>query len=109
MTIFLPAESPAITLASSIFGDEREIGVSQSMPLYEYHCDSCKADVEILVRSLEQCPECPECGSPKLTKQLSVAAAPSVSGNPGNLPVAGTSPMSNCGRPQCGSGCMGIE
>ncbi len=74
------------------------------MPLYEYHCQKCDSDVELLVRNDTEKPECPHCGSNKLEKQLSVAAAP-VSGN-ANLPVSGPSEAPTCGRPQCGSGCM---
>jgi putative FmdB family regulatory protein len=72
------------------------------MPIYEYHCESCKREVEVLVRGAEK-PECPRCGSQKMEKQLSVSAAPAIHGS--SLPT--TSPASQtCGRPQCGSGCM---
>ena len=46
------------------------------MPLYEYHCRSCRARVELLVtvstdtRSLE----CPQCGARELEKQFSTFA-----------------------------------
>lgn len=76
------------------------------MPLYEYHCNSCNADVELLVRSTAEIPECSECGSQKLEKLLSVAAAPNMAG--GSLPVHNTAPpaQGGCGRSQCASGCM---
>ena len=74
------------------------------MPLYEYQCKKCDSLVEILVRRDDESPECPECGSQKLEKQLSVAAAPAVSG--AKLPVCAPSETPTCGRPQCGSGCM---
>ncbi len=45
------------------------------MPIFEYHCSGCGLDFERLVRSDERV-ECPECGSPKVRKQLSVVAAP---------------------------------
>ena len=45
------------------------------MPLYEYVCRDCDAQAEILVQGSQQ-PECPKCGSAKLTKLLSVVAAP---------------------------------
>ncbi len=70
------------------------------MPIYEYHCDHCRAEVEILVRSSET-PKCPECGSSDLDKLLSVAAAPA-KGN--NLPVCRPTEPATCGRPQCASG-----
>ncbi|MEZ6136932.1 MAG: zinc ribbon domain-containing protein [Pirellulaceae bacterium] len=74
------------------------------MPLYEYQCDSCQQRVEVLVRNSSETPQCPECGSKKLKKELSVAAAPAVSGSVG-LPTCAPVETS-CGRPQCGSGCM---
>ena len=49
------------------------------MPIYEYQCQSCKKQLELLVRSHET-PECPECGSVELSKQFSVPAAPKASG-----------------------------
>lgn len=74
------------------------------MPLYEFHCRQCDHDVEVLVRSSEQ-PACPQCGSSKLEKLLSVPAAPTIQS--GSLPISGPSDAGGCGRPQCGSGrCM---
>ena len=73
----------------------------KAMPLYEYHCKACDGTKEVLVRRPDEKPECPDCGSKKLAKQLSVAAAPSVNGN---LPVANEG--GSCGRAQCQSGCM---
>ena len=75
------------------------------MPLYEYHCEACNADSEL--RSASEKPACPQCNSTKLTKLLSVAAAPNMTG--GSLPVCNTAPAPSggtCGKPQCGSGCM---
>ncbi|MSR65017.1 MAG: zinc ribbon domain-containing protein [Verrucomicrobiae bacterium] len=65
------------------------------MPLYEFHCGSCKKDSEILVRSSNwKGTECPHCGSTKLTKNLSVfASATAGNGNGGG----------DCATPQsCG-------
>lgn len=72
------------------------------MPIYEYACTDCQETFELLVRGAEQ-PTCPKCEGRRLEKQLSVPSAP---GNhvSGDLPLAG-----NCGRPQCGSGCAGLE
>lgn len=72
------------------------------MPLYEYLCPKCDKTVEVLVRTQTEKPECPECGYTKIQKQLSVAAAPAISG--GKLSSAGEAPT--CGRSQCQSGCM---
>lgn len=49
------------------------------MPLYEYLCQDCDRESELLVNSGQE-PTCPECGSAKLTKLLSVVAAPSRNG-----------------------------
>ena len=47
-----------------------------SMPIYEFHCEKCKSDSEILVRSSDWTgTECPHCGSVRLTKKLSVFAS----------------------------------
>ncbi len=72
------------------------------MPLYEYECHGCEKTVEVLVRNATEQPICPTCGSKKLEKLLSVAASPAIVGQ--SLPVAQAG--GNCGRPQCGSGCM---
>lgn len=47
------------------------------MPIYEYTCGSCKKEFEELLRSAaaEKTVRCPECGSPKVTRKLSVFAA----------------------------------
>lgn len=73
------------------------------MPLYEFHCGRCNADVELLVRSAAEKTECPNCGSPKLERLLSVAAAPAIQGK--SLPVSQAATA--CGRSECASGrCM---
>jgi len=46
------------------------------MPIYEFHCDGCKQDSEILVRSSDwKGTKCPRCGSTKLEKKFSTFAA----------------------------------
>lgn len=74
------------------------------MPLFEYTCESCQSDFELLVRGSEK-PTCPSCDSSKLTKHLSVPAA-HVSGS-SDLPICSTPgpmPGGGCGAPQCGMG-----
>ena len=45
----------------------------RAMPIYEFHCGKCERDSEVLVRSSDwKGTKCPHCGSPKLTKKLSV-------------------------------------
>ena len=45
------------------------------MPIFEYHCSGCGLAFEQLVRSEDRV-ACPECGSTRVRKQLSVVAAP---------------------------------
>jgi putative FmdB family regulatory protein len=73
------------------------------MPLYEYHCQSCKRDVELLLQKHDDSPICPECGSRKMTKLLSAIGAP-VLGNGASQRT--DSDAGTCGRPQCARGCM---
>jgi len=67
------------------------------MPIYEYHCDACGRDSELLV-SANARPDCPECGSDKMSKLLSIVAAPSREGSAG----PGDRPSGSCGA---GCGC----
>jgi putative FmdB family regulatory protein len=46
------------------------------MPIYEFHCEKCGKDSEILVRSSDwKGTKCPQCGSTKLGKKFSVFAS----------------------------------
>jgi putative FmdB family regulatory protein len=70
------------------------------MPIYEFHCEKCERDSEILVRSSNwKGTECPHCGSARLTKKLSVFAAAGADSN------AATSCDGNGGGG--GGGCCG--
>jgi putative FmdB family regulatory protein len=69
------------------------------MPLYEFHCEKCQKESEILVRSSNwKGAKCPHCGSTRLAKKLSVFASSggdsqpevSCSGNPGSCGMCGT-------------------
>lgn len=69
------------------------------MPLFEFHCNACGKDVEILVRSADwKGTECPSCGSTRLVKKLSVFAA---------TPSSSPSPSMPCGMPPGAGGCCG--
>ena len=47
------------------------------MPIYEFHCQKCGADSELLIRSRRwEGTPCPKCGSTKFCKKLSVFASP---------------------------------
>jgi putative FmdB family regulatory protein len=71
------------------------------MPLYEYTCDKCQTEFELLIRGDEK-PACPDCGSSRLHKHFSVPAAHTRGSQ--SLPVCDPSPAMGCGRPQCGLG-----
>jgi putative FmdB family regulatory protein len=71
------------------------------MPIYEFHCEACERDSEILVRSTDwKNSECPHCGSKKLAKKFSTFASASAGGSAasGKIPAAG-------GHHCCGGGC----
>jgi putative FmdB family regulatory protein len=74
------------------------------MPIYEYECEGCQEEFELLIRGREA-PECPSCGGRRLQRLLSAPAAHT--GSKRELPTA--CPESrDCAWPQCGSGeCMG--
>jgi putative FmdB family regulatory protein len=72
------------------------------MPIYEFHCDKCEQDSEILVRTSKwKGTKCPHCGSPKLSKKLSVFASAGASSQ-------SSAPASCNGSGSCGGcGCGG--
>lgn len=65
------------------------------MPIYEYACSDCSHRFETLVRS-DTVPECPQCHSVSLEKQLSVFAT--AASGPEPLPAM-PSPCGSCGNP----------
>ncbi|MBM82002.1 MAG: FmdB family transcriptional regulator [Planctomycetaceae bacterium] len=70
------------------------------MPIFEYQCQSCESEFELLIRSRESQPACPDCGSDELDKLIS---APSAHVSTGGLPIASSCPPSDA--PPCGPGC----
>jgi putative FmdB family regulatory protein len=69
------------------------------MPLYEFGCEECEKDFELLVPGTNwRGTACPHCGSKKLTKKLSVFAAQ-------NASASSPAPQA-CARPG-GCGCVG--
>ena len=68
------------------------------MPLYEFHCLDCDRDAELLVKGAEE-PVCPACGSAKLSRLLSIVAAPARNQSPGRDRFA--PPTGPCGA-SCG-------
>ncbi len=50
------------------------------MPIYEYFCEDCQEDVEVLVLSSRDAPECPKCCGGRLRRILSVFSSPGDTG-----------------------------
>jgi len=71
------------------------------MPIYEFHCDDCERDSEVLVRSSEwKGTPCPHCGSTRLEKKFSTFAA--AGGGGAESAPACTGVPKSCGL--CGTG-----
>ena len=70
------------------------------MPLYEYRCQKCEHEFEVLVssRNREE-PTCPECGAPGPDQLIGLPAAGRASG-PNAANCRGDGPP--CGAPWCG-------
>ena len=73
------------------------------MPIYEFHCDQCDADSEVLVRSADWAgTKCPHCGSRKMSKKFSTFASAGGGGGesaPAKKPRGGGD---GCGGGGCG-------
>ncbi|MBI2948261.1 MAG: zinc ribbon domain-containing protein [Verrucomicrobia bacterium] len=68
------------------------------MPIYEFHCGQCGKASEVLVRTTDwQGTKCPNCGSTKLAKKLSVFAAGTSETSTTDGPACTGNPMA-CGR-----------
>jgi putative FmdB family regulatory protein len=67
------------------------------MPIYEFHCEKCGKDSEILVRASDwKGAKCPQCGSTKLEKKFSVFASAGAAASPA---------PSGKSKGGCGPGC----
>ncbi|MFH1926719.1 MAG: zinc ribbon domain-containing protein [Chloroflexota bacterium] len=76
------------------------------MPIYEYRCSDCEAKVELLLRSSEAEPVCPQCGSSRLEKLISAVNV--MSGRtvrPPGQTCCGRE--ERCASPQCSDGSCG--
>jgi putative FmdB family regulatory protein len=72
------------------------------MPIYEFHCEKCERDSEILVRSSNWSgTKCPYCGSTKLEKKFSTFASATAGEGAATSQACTTKPRS-CGM--CGTG-----
>ena len=78
------------------------------MPIYEYQCKSCDAKFEKLVHGMSTgadgpSPACPECGSARTTRELSVFAVGAQGQGAGAAPPPGM--CDRCGGPgPCANG-----
>jgi putative FmdB family regulatory protein len=73
------------------------------MPIYEFHCEKCGQDSEVLVRSSNwKGTKCPHCGSSKLDKKFSTFAA-------AGAPDSGSAPKSGGGGGHCCGGACGCH
>jgi putative FmdB family regulatory protein len=68
------------------------------VPVYEYVCLACEGRFERLQRLTEAEPDCPDCGSTGVRKQISVFAAATPTASEG----LGTRRSSGCA---CGGAC----
>ena len=72
------------------------------MPIYEFHCEKCDRDSEILVRSTDwKGSKCPHCGSAKLSKKFSTFASANAGGAAPSAKNGGAGGGHHC----CGGGC----
>jgi len=76
------------------------------MPIYEFNCEKCGRDSEILVRSSDWSgAKCPHCGSSRLDKKFSTFAAAGTGGAGAGSPACGTGGPDRGGC--CGGHCHG--
>ena len=70
------------------------------MPIFEYSCPDCDTECELLVAAKEV-PACPQCGSGKMEKLMSVSSGRVASG--AALPIAQGCPPPEAGpcSPHC--------
>jgi putative FmdB family regulatory protein len=69
------------------------------MPIYEYRCRDCGAQIEVLVRSGAQEPQCSECGSSLLDKLFSAPYVMSQRSRPSGRTCCGQ--QERCEAPPC--------
>lgn len=71
------------------------------MPIFEYTCQDCHADFELLVRSGTRL-QCPSCQSAQLAKKLSVFAT---TGAAQDAAPQAFNPCGSCGHPDGPGAC----
>ena len=68
------------------------------MPIFDFTCAACGQTSELLVRSSQEQPVCPHCGSAKLEKQLPMVAVKGLKSDHVHSNGCG------CGKPRGGCG-----
>jgi putative FmdB family regulatory protein len=74
------------------------------MPIYSYHCATCDAEFDQLVRSDTKV-ACPECRGRKLERRMSLTARPTSGGKPADFSRLGPPTAGGC----CGGSCHGHQ
>lgn len=69
------------------------------MPIYEYNCQECDEEFELLLRSADEEPRCPKCNTTAVERLLSVFSARATAKMP---PCEGSLPR--CSESRCRSG-----
>ena len=70
------------------------------MPIYEYRCENCGEQVEVLVRSgVNASPACPSCGGLQLKRLLSAPYVMTSESRPAGLTCCGRE--ERCETPPC--------
>lgn len=69
-------DAPESAFASKWICHRAPVSITSVMPIYEFHCEACGEDNEVLVRSSRwKGTKCPSCGSTKLEKKFSTFAS----------------------------------
>ena len=72
------------------------------MPIYEYKCNQCGEESELLLRSMSAEAVCPNCNSTDLTKLISIPGAVMTKGSSAAADIPPACPNRNrCGVPSC--------
>jgi putative FmdB family regulatory protein len=77
------------------------------MPIFEYVCNSCGKQFEVLLRGSEK-PHCPKCKSTRLEQLLSAFAVAASPGNGGSTDFS-SEPQPGCGQCGMGGGSCGFD
>lgn len=95
-----PLDNSSSPLRGWLEFSSKPLSFESTMPIYEYVCSKCQHDFEELIFNTSEKVACPECGSAKVERAMSVFA--SVSGD-SFRPSSGSS-CGGCAKSSC-SGC----